>query len=293
MEPFLIRNIGLVINPRLRKSMELAAGLADWLRERRYEVGLVQLRDYPVPKLELPPVNLGAGATDMVIAMGGDGTLLSAARATGSLGVPILGVNMGNLGFLTEVESGSLYQGLTQVLEGRFYLEQRMMLRAVVRRKNKIIREITGLNDVVVHKGSLSRLVEIDSWVGDDFVGSYKGDGVIIASPTGSTAYALSAGGPIVHPSLEVMVQVWICPHTITARPAIIPAHKACALEVVDTTSEVQLTVDGQDSEILNKKDQILVTKATEKATFIRLKPLDFYSILKKKLGSGTIGRYE
>ena len=229
----------------------------------------------------------------MVVAMGGDGTLLRAARMTAPFGIPILGVNLGNLGFLTEAETDSFYPGLEQVFKGDYTEDHRMMLSAELIRDEKVIREICGLNDVVVHSGALSRLLEINFWVEKDFAGSCKGDGIIIASPTGSTAYSLSAGGPVVHPSLEVMIQTWICPHTITARPTIIPPDKYCTIELDNMSSEVLLTVDGQTSQALLEKDKIVIKKAPYKAIFIRLAPLKFFSLLKKKLGSDTVARYE
>ncbi len=288
-----MRRIGLVTNHRLKKSLDLTAQLAAWLQKLNYEVYSVANQSCDSLELALPEVDLDKLKPDMVIAMGGDGTLLSAARVTAPYGIPILGVNMGNLGFLTEVETGDLYNDLEQVLKGRFSTDERMMLQAEVLREGKVIREVSGLNDVVVHKGSLSRLLEINFWVEKDFAGSYKGDGIILASPTGSTAYSLSAGGPVVHPSLEVMVQTWICPHTITARPTIIPPDRHCTIEVQDASSEVMLTVDGQTSQPLFKKDQVLVTAAPYKAIFIRLTPLNFFSLLKTKLGSETVFRYE
>ena len=288
-----MHKIGLITNYRQEKAPEFAARLAEWLTSHDFEsYSLARQEDAP-PDLytagEIPLMD----HTDMVIAIGGDGTLLSAARITAPYGIPILGVNMGNLGFLTEVEAENLYSCLEQVFRGDYAEDHRMMLQAEVRRNGKTIRVMSGLNDVVIHKGALSRLLEINFWVEKDFAGSYKGDGIIIASPTGSTAYSLSSGGPVVHPSLEVMVQTWICPHTMTARPTIIPSDKHCIIELEDVSSEVLLTVDGQASQPLQEKDQILIKKAPYKAIFIRLTPLKFFSLLKTKLGGDTALRYE
>lgn len=288
-----MHKIGILTNMRQENAREFAARLTAQLTNQRYEVySLARQEDAP-PEMSLPDAEPLSDKTDMVIAMGGDGTLLSAARITAPYGIPILGVNMGNLGFLTEVEADNLYQDLELVFAGHYTEDYRMMLQAEVLRKGKIIREISGLNDVVVHKGALSRLLEINFWVEKDFAGSYKGDGIIIASPTGSTAYSLSAGGPVVHPSLEVMIQTWICPHTITARPTVIPPDKHCTIELENVSSEVLLTVDGQASQPLQEKDRILIKKAPYKAIFIRLSPLRFFSLLKTKLGSDTAIRYE
>ena len=288
-----MHRIGLLTNMRQEKARGFATRLSEWLTNHEYEVySLARQEDAP-PELSVPGEVPLADQTDMVIAMGGDGTLLSAARITAPFGIPILGVNMGNLGFLTEVEAENLYLNLEQVFRGEYARDDRMMLQAEVWRNGKVIREMSGLNDVVVHKGAFSRLLELNFWVEKDFAGSCKGDGIIIASPTGSTAYSLSAGGPVVHPSLEVMIQTWICPHTITARPTVIPPDKHCTIELKDASSEVLLTVDGQASQPLREKDRILIKKAPYKATFIRLTPLKFFSLLKTKLGSETVVRYE
>ncbi|MCL1804428.1 MAG: NAD(+)/NADH kinase [Clostridiales bacterium] len=288
-----MQKIGLITNVRQEKAQEFAARLAGWLASHGYQsYALARQEDAP-PDLAAPSEEPLMEDTDMVVAMGGDGTLLSAARITAPHSIPILGVNMGNLGFLTEVEAENLYRGLEQVFRGEYTEDHRMMLQVEVRRNGKTIREMCGLNDVVIHKGALSRLLEINFWVENDFAGSCKGDGIIIASPTGSTAYSLSAGGPVVHPSLEVMIQTWICPHTITARPTVIPPDKHCTIELEDVSSEVLLTVDGQASQPLQEKDRILIKKAPYKAIFIRLAPLKFFSLLKTKFGSDTAVRYE
>ena len=288
-----MQKIGLITNHRQENATEFAEQLSQWLRSHHYDVySLARQEDAP-PELVIPGEEPLMDKTDMVIAMGGDGTLLSAARITAPHGIPILGVNMGNLGFLTEVEAENLYSNLEQVFSGKYTEDPRMMLQAEVWRDGRAIREMSGLNDVVIHKGALSRLLEINFWVEKDFAGSCKGDGIVIASPTGSTAYSLSAGGPVVHPSLEVMVQTWICAHTIIARPTVIPADKHCMVELEDVSSEVLLTVDGQASYPLQEKDKILIKKSPYKAIFIRLAPLRFFSLLKTKLGGDTEARYE
>jgi len=289
--------IGLITNHRNEKSRELAKSLSDWLLQHHYQVVSIfeqGIEQGAAPDADAAPDdNWQANKPDLAIALGGDGTLLSAARITAPYEIPILGVNMGNLGFLTEVEADQIYSNIEQVLGGQYVLDYRMMLQTEILREGKVIREVCGLNDVVVHKGALSRLLEINFWVDKDFVGNCKGDGIIIASPTGSTAYSLSAGGPVAHPSLEVMIQTWICPHTMTARPKIIPADKQCVIELEDVSSEVLVTIDGQISHELRERDQIVIKKAPYKATLIRLAPLKFFSLLKTKLGSDTSTRYE
>lgn len=282
----MIHKIGLFTNYRLKESLSMAQKLAEWLRQFPVEVCLVMEADSAaVPGIALPLADLACDPPDMVIALGGDGTLLSAARAIYGLNAPILSVNMGNLGFLTEVDRSRVYEDIETVFAGAYQLDHRMMLRARIVRDGEIIREFVGLNDVVIHKGALSRLLGFNVWVQEDFVGNYKGDGIILASPTGSTGYSLSAGGPVVYPGVEVILQTLICPHTLTGRPTIIPADFNCAVEVENATSQVLLTIDGQISASLRNKDKILVTKAPCRASFIRLRPLDFFRILREKLG--------
>jgi len=289
------RKIGITINLRYKNIQAIASQLARWLMDRGIEVFLVD--DVEVDGLTadmktLPEEDVRSIHLDMLIALGGDGTLLRTARIGAPNAVPILGINLGNLGFLSEIEAHRLYPSLEQVFLGNYIKDHRMMLQASLQREGKVIWEICGLNDVVVHKGSFSRLLEIYFWVEKDFAGSCKGDGIIIASPTGSTAYSLSAGGPVVHPSLEVMIHTWICPHTITARPTVIPSDRHCVIEVENITGEAFLTVDGQAGQPLQKMDQIIVKKAPCKAVFIRLAPLKFFSLLKSKL-SDPETRYE
>ena len=281
----MIQKIGLFTNYRLKESLSMAQELAAWLLNRDMEVFLVSEKDGVTPEVPLPLADLSQNPPDLVIALGGDGTLLSAARAAYGYSLPILSINMGNLGFLTEVDRGSIYEDLETVFCGNYRLDQRMMLKAQVWRESQMIREFVGLNDVVIHKGALSRLLSFRVWIQEDFVGNYKGDGIILASPTGSTGYSLSAGGPVVYPSVEVMVQTLICPHTLSRRPTIIPADFRCTVEVETATSQVLLTVDGQTSCSLRKKDKILITRAPHKASFIRLRSLDFFQILGSKLG--------
>ncbi len=278
--------IGLIKKSRDMNVQAKADQFSEWLRNHRHDVITITRQDGDsyehfagFPQEAIP---------DMVIALGGDGTLLNAARVAAPYNIPVFGINMGNLGFLTETDTSRLYESVEQVLRGEYVVDERMMLQTEIIRGGNTIRTIMGLNDVVIHKGALSRLLEINFWVDDDFAGNCKGDGIIIASPTGSTAYSLSAGGPVVHPSLEVMIQTWICPHTLTARPLVIPAESACIIELENVSSEALVTVDGQTGHGLREMDKIIVRKAPYKATFIRLSPLMFFSLLKKKLGSET-----
>ena len=281
----MIHKVGLMVNCRRYQAIHLAETLAKWLLEKEIAVCLIESEAPDYIKVPLPLKEISQENLDMVIALGGDGTFLRAARLTVAQQVPILGINLGHLGFLSEVEEAAVYHDLEKVLAGHFIIDQRMMLQAQLKRQGIIIQQFYGLNDVVIHKGALSRLLQMKVSVGKEFMGTYKADGIILAYPTGSTAYSLSAGGPVVHPELEVMVLTPICPHSLNGRPTIIPGSRICTIDVENVTSEVLLTVDGQTGYDLMDLDQIIVTRAPFKAAFIRIHPQRFFTVLRNKLG--------
>lgn len=286
----MIRKVGLIINCRRQQAIELAENLTKWLMERNIEVCLVEPEAIGKVSIPLEYSQIRKGDQDIVIALGGDGTFLRAARITAPNRIPILGVNLGHLGFLSEVEEGAIYVDLEKVLAGQFIVDERMMLQTELIRDNKVINRFYGLNDMVIHKGALSRLLRMKVFIGEECMGYYKADGIILASPTGSTAYSLSAGGPVVHPELEVMVLTPICPHSLNGRPTIIPATRICTIEVINASSEVLLTVDGQTGFNLQDHDIISVTQAPFKAAFIRIHPQRFFTLLRNKLGVSEQG---
>jgi len=278
-----MQKIGLISRQNSDKVREVSNGVSDWLIKQGYDVMLFD--DLEKAETDFFVSKSAEHIPDMIIAVGGDGTLLNTARKAAPAGIPILGINMGNLGFLTEVEVDSVYENLAQVFSGCYVEDSRMMLQADIVREGRLVKRLTGLNEATIHSGALT-LLGINFWVDIDFAGNCKGDGIIIASPTGSTAYSLSAGGPVAHPSLEVFIQTWICPHTITARPAVIPADKECIMELETAPLGALVTTDGHNGFDLIEKDKVIIKKAPYKATFIRLAPLKFFSLLKSKLGS-------
>ena len=268
-----MKKIGLISRQNGDKAYELSEEISAWIAQQGCT--LIPLCAMGQADDERP---------DMIIVVGGDGTLLNAARLAAPYDIPILGINMGNLGFLAEVEVEGVYESLAQVLGGDYVADSRMMLQADIVRGGEIRHSAIGLNDVVIYSSALNPLV-LNFWVDKDFAGSCKGDGIIVASPTGSTAYSLSAGGPVVHPSLEVMVQTWICPHTITARPTVIPADRECIIKLESSQSGALVSIDGQAGIKMTAEDSVVIRKAPYKATLIRLAPLKFFSLLKSKLG--------
>lgn len=223
---------------------------------------------------------------DLVIVVGGDGTLLNAARALVGYEVPIFGINLGRLGFLVETTPDDLAKKLDAVLAGEFRVEDRFLLRAKIFRNDTLLCEHNALNDVVIHKTDVARMIELETFVDDIFVNSQRSDGLIIATPTGSTAYALSGGGPIVHPSLNALVLVPICPHTLSNRPIVIDAHCSVQVVVVDVDhGNTQVTCDGQISLGLTHNDRVVVQKHPKSIRLIQPLTHDYYHVLRAKLG--------
>ncbi|MFQ5693460.1 MAG: NAD(+)/NADH kinase [Nitrospinota bacterium] len=228
------------------------------------------------------------GQVDVLIVLGGDGSMLSVARTTMGLGVPILGVNLGSLGFLTEVTLDRLFPTLERVHAGDFEIEERPLLAARIRRGEEVVSEDEVLNDVVIHKGALARIIELESYVDGRFVTSYRADGLIIATPTGSTGHSLSAGGPILVPTLPAIILNPICPFTLSNRPLVLP--DGATVEVVLTTpnQDVHVTLDGQVGFALQHRDVVEVRKGAHCVRLIKLRENDYFSLLRNKLGWGV-----
>jgi NAD+ kinase len=233
-----------------------------------------------------------AGQVDVIIAFGGDGTLLAAASAIAHspMDVPVLGVNLGHLGFLTEVGRGEMTAALEAVLAGRTRLETRLMLSGRVERDGRPVTERLALNDIVVTRGPLSRMIEIDVAVDGEFVCHVKADGLIVATATGSTAYNLSAGGPIVHPSVDAFLLTPIAPHTLTNRPLVLPATAEVMLRPLSDAqaSDVVVTFDGQYGVPLERDDTILVGRADRKLQLVRTSTRTHFDMLREKLKWGN-----
>ncbi len=225
---------------------------------------------------------------DVVIVLGGDGTLLAMAKAIAESGhdIPILAVNFGSLGFLTEITRPEIYDSLDAVINGQATHDQRMMLRASATRAGEPLLTHLALNDVVFSRTALSRMIELEVSVGDQFVASVRADGLIVATPTGSTAYNLAAGGPIVHPSMDALVLTPIAPHTLTNRPIVISADREVRVKSSGSNAgdEVYVTVDGQTGFALHEGDQIAITKAERPIRLIRATTRSYFEVLRQKL---------
>ncbi|MEW5784904.1 MAG: NAD(+)/NADH kinase [Bacillota bacterium] len=221
---------------------------------------------------------------NLIIVVGGDGTILRAARDLAHWDIPILGINVGHKGFLAEIEVDQMDRYLQYIVAGRYVYRERMMLEAVVRRGGKELDRYLALNDIVVSRGPLSRIIKLDTYVNSDFLESYSGDGVVVASPTGSTGYSLSAGGPIVNPALELLVITPICPHSLYNRSVIVTGSETIELRVGSGQAQVVLTADGQVGFTLEDGDAVTVCRAAQTVKLVRFADNSFYRLLHQKL---------
>jgi NAD+ kinase len=224
---------------------------------------------------------------DLVLVLGGDGTMLSVARLVCEKGIPILGINLGGLGFITEVKRSELFDSLERVFSGEYSIEERLMLNAYVERHGERIAGYTTLNDVVINKGALARIIDLETFVDKRYVTTFRSDGLIVSTPTGSTAYCLSAGGPILFPTLESIVLIPICPHTLTNRPIVLPDTVNIQITLRSLVEDVFLTLDGQVGFSLRQNDSVIVEKSPHKTSLLIPFERDFFEVLRTKLRWG------
>ena len=282
-----MKNIGIVVKRNRPEAVALARRLVTWLRRKRRAVlldaeaaVLLGLED-GVEKREL------MRRADLVIVLGGDGTLLSVARHSGVRPVPVLGINLGGLGFLTDVRPEEAFEALNRVFAGHYRLEHRSMLAAAVLRGGRAVRRFQALNDVVINKGALARILDLETSVDGAALCTYKADGLIFSTPTGSTAYSLSAGGAIVEPSVAVLLVSPICPHTLTQRPIVLPERARVRVAVRSPDEEVVLTVDGQEGMKIANDDVVEVRRSPNRVSLVRSPTHSFFDLLRTKLRWG------
>ncbi|HYQ71724.1 MAG TPA: NAD(+) kinase [Gammaproteobacteria bacterium] len=225
-----------------------------------------------------------AAACDLAIVVGGDGTLLNAARSLAEPGVSVLGVNLGRLGFLVDVSPEDMAKQLARIFAGDFIEEQRTLLYATVTRNGEVLSEGAALNDVVVHKRDIARMIELDTYIAGTFLSTNRADGLIVCTPTGSTAYALSGGGPILHPRLNAIAVVPICPHTLSSRPIVVHDDSIIDIIVRAGTVEAQVSCDGQVSHLLDAGDHVTVRKHEHGLRLLHPPGHDYYAMLREKL---------
>jgi NAD+ kinase len=279
------RKVAVVAKRVSREALETAVELAHWLRRRQLDVALDSTILEAHPELETEAFDRAADY-DLVVVLGGDGTLLSVARNLAD-SVPILGVNMGNLGFLTEIPRSELYPSVMRFLEGDFEVDERALLDVTLKRASGEAVPYRVLNDAVLNKSALARIIELVVTVDGHRVATYRSDGLIISTPTGSTAYNLAAGGPILNPQLPVVVVTPICPHTLTLRPIVVPDSASVDIRLETSHEEVYLTLDGQEGTQIECGDTISLRRSDDVARLIKTSDRTFYDSLRDKLRWG------
>jgi NAD+ kinase len=263
-------------------AIQAGEGLQSWLAARNIQANL--LINEPEPNF--PPL---PAETEVIIVFGGDGTLLSAARHYGQQGIPILGVNVGGLGFITAINLEKLYPILEKVLHYDFLVEERMQLTGTVIRQGEIFCQQSVLNDVVINKGAMARIVELKTFIDNEYLTTYRADGLIVSTPTGSTAYSLGAGGPIVFPTLQTITIIPICPFTLTNRPLILPDTFTISVVLDERSRDVFLTFDGQVGFALQPQDIIEIKKGPGVIRLVKSPYKTYFEILRTKLRWGEM----
>jgi len=276
--------IGKVQHPSL---METIKALISWLNDRNLEAVIDNETASIIGETSTYNRSDVPDKSDMIIVLGGDGTLISVARLAEDKKIPILGVNFGNLGFLTAITLDELFPTLEKVIKGDYKTVERMMIDIKIIREGKEVGYYSALNDIVINRGALARIVELEIKVDGMYVSAYRADGMIISTPTGSTAYCLGAGGPIVYPSLDALVLAPICPHNLTNRPIVIPDDVVIEINLATKNEDVLATVDGQIGFSLSYRDSIIITKSSNTTSLIQSPQKNYYQILREKLKWG------
>ena len=285
-----MKHIGILIKSGFTEAKALLQQLVPWLKSRGQIPLLDPLSAEVVGEGTSYPKREMAALADLLVVLGGDGTMLAAARLLEGRATPILGVNTGGLGFLTEVTPDEIYKAMESIFENAYTVEERLMLRSRITRHGQQVGGASVLNDVVLSKGTLTRMVQMEIRINRQFVTGLRGDGLIISTPTGSTAYSLSSGGPILNPAVHAVILTPICPHTLTNRPIVIPQDARIEIFISSREEGAMATFDGQVGISLRHEDMIEVSASDHYAKLIRFPERTFYEVLRKKLkwGDGT-----
>jgi NAD+ kinase len=288
-----VKRVGLIAKPHAPGLSELLHRLLPWLTQRHVDVFLDADTASAVGETSSYARTIIPDLVDFVMVLGGDGTLLSVARLLEERDIPILGINLGSLGFLTEITTAELFPRLQKVLDGQYVIQERMRLKTCIhRRHGACLPQPVVLNDVVINKGALARIINLETSVDDLYLTTYRADGLIVSTPTGSTAYSMAAGGPIMHPNLQALILNPICPYTLSHRPLVLPdtAHIQVILQTSD--EDVRVTLDGQIGVELHYGDVVDIQQAAQPMQLIRtLKKDEYFHILRTKLKWGEAVR--
>ncbi|MFA4910542.1 MAG: NAD(+)/NADH kinase [Desulfobacteria bacterium] len=282
-----MKKIGIIAKPNKPEAIEVTKRLVGWLGERSIEVFLDSALASLIKHPDSYDIARIPSLVDMIIVLGGDGTLLSVARAIGNRKVPILGVNLGGLGFLTAITLDELYPVLESVIGGDYKLSNRTALKVSLHREGKKVDKYRVLNDAVINKGALSRIIDLEITINGKYLTTFKADGLIICTPTGSTAYSLSAGGPIVYPLLHSVIITPICPHTLTNRPLILPDNVTIEVILISRNEDAFLTLDGQVGFAFDAGSMLEIKKAKTPVYLIEPLHKNYFEVLRTKLKWG------
>jgi NAD+ kinase len=288
-----MKRIGIVLKPNQPDALKTVCELVTWLNERGITlVGTPELERDRIENetgcaVDQAPRDQLAANVDLILVLGGDGTMIATARMLGNREVPVLGINYGGLGYLAEFRIEELYQALESILAGNFRLDARVMLDVELRRGGELITRNSVLNDVVINKSALARIIEIEAYLNKHFVNAFRADGLIISTPTGSTAYNLSAGGPVIFPSMNAVVITPICPFTLSNRPIVVPDDATIELLLKTSQEEVTLTLDGQVGFALNVDDRVVIRKSRVTFNLVQPSNRNYFDVLRDKLRWG------
>ncbi|NTW05857.1 MAG: NAD(+)/NADH kinase [Peptococcaceae bacterium] len=284
------RKIGIMANLGKAGLEDLIKNVCNCLVDNNIEIlAQTSLKDKIGNIIQEVPLEKMLEEIECLLVFGGDGTILNSGRHAAASGVPLLGINLGRLGFLSEVDVPNIQLGLESIISKDYHIEERMMIEAAVVREGREIARHIALNDAVITKGAFARLIYLELRVSGEPVGTYPADGLIVSTPTGSTAYSLSAGGPVVTPDLDLMLITPICTHALWARPIVVSPSSIIEIELVASMEEVMLTMDGQQGLQLKKHDRVIITQAPYKVKFIKLESRNFFRVLKQKMREGDM----
>lgn len=281
-----MKNVALVYRPHSPQAIKMAKSIIHWLQKRKVNVYTAAGQKL-LPHTRFASGKVSLSKLSFVLVLGGDGTYLRAVRFLNGLPIPVLGVNMGSLGFLTSFQSGQIFEVLEKTLNDEMDIAERMMLDVSVLRGRKKRTQALALNDVVIERGSYSQLINTSISSSRKFVSEIKADGIIVSSPTGSTAYNLAAGGPLVDPELNALLITPVAPHALTSRPLIFPVHRKLSFSLGGKSQTAKLIVDGQEELDLTYQDEVLISKAKNPHYLIQSKQPDFFRLLREKLKFG------
>lgn len=281
-----MKEIGVIPNWHKRNSNLVVENIAAFFKQRRIKIKIADKdqADFYNERSLAEQLSSWEDQLELIIVVGGDGTILRVARDMACWAVPILGINLGHKGFLAEIEVEQMERFLQYIVAGQYSIQERMMIEARLFRGDEELGSYLALNDIVISRGPFSRIIKVEAYVNEDFMESYSGDGIIIATPTGSTGYSLSAGGPIANPSMELFVVTPICPHSLYNRSVIVNGNDKIKLRIDSRQVQVVLTVDGQVRFALEDEDQIIITRSTQKVKLVCFHDYSFYRMLHQKL---------